>query len=86
VVRLEGDRQDLGRLDPQPGEQLRVRPRDPARRVAEPVAVRVLADGDQDLPYGGLDPPQVDDPVNGDAAKLATDQPGGDFVQFTVAR
>ena len=60
VVGVEdGGEHVLGAL-PQPGELLGVHPRDPGRRVDEPVPVRVLADGEQYLADRPLDPRLVD--------------------------
>ena len=60
VVGLEGGAEHLGRVDPQAGEEFGVRAGDPGRGLLEPVAVRVLADRDQDLADRLLDPAQVD--------------------------
>jgi hypothetical protein len=84
VVGLERGLEHLGRLDPEPGEQLRVGPRHPGRRQAEPVAVGVFADRDEDLADGGLDPLQVDRALDLNAAKPATDQPGGDVIELNL--
>src|SRR6202012_1194863 len=45
---------------PQSGELLGVGPRDPRRGVAQAVPLRVLADGEQDLPDRALDARQVE--------------------------
>ncbi|GAB3967609.1 hypothetical protein GCM10027615_17410 [Plantactinospora veratri] len=84
VVGLEGGGEHLGRVDPEPGEEFGVRPGDPGRRLDQTVPVRVLADGDQDLPDRLLDPGQVDGVLDRPAAELAVDQPGGEVVQLVV--
>ena len=53
---VEGRGEDVARLLPQPGEDLRVGAGDARRGVPQPVAVRVLADADEQLTHGGLDP------------------------------
>ena len=56
VAEVEGRRQDvLGPL-PQPGEDLLVRTGHPGRRLPQSLAVRVLADRDQQLAHGVLGP------------------------------
>jgi len=60
VVRLERGGQHLGGIDPEAGEELGVRAGDPGRGALETVAVRVLTDGDEDLPDRLLDPGEVD--------------------------
>jgi hypothetical protein len=59
VVGLEARLHDRRRVHAQAGEELRVRPRHPGRRLAQPVAIGVLAEGDEDLPYRRLDPLEV---------------------------
>lgn len=85
MVRLEGRRQDLGRVDAQAGEELGVGAGDPGGRLAQPVAVGVLADGDEDLADGRLDALQVDVALDVDAAELAADEPGRDVVELAGA-
>jgi len=60
VVFLEDRGEDLGRVDAQPGEDLRVGAGDPGRRLPEALAVGVFPDRGEDLPDGPLDPGQVD--------------------------
>jgi hypothetical protein len=84
VVRLEGRGQHLGRVDAQAGEQLGVGAGDPGRCLAQPVAVRVLADGEQDLADRDLDALQVDVALDVDAAELAADEPGRDVVELCI--
>jgi hypothetical protein len=55
----DGGQHVLGAL-PQPGELLGVHPRHPRRRVEEPVPLRVLADGEQDLADRPLDALLID--------------------------
>jgi hypothetical protein len=86
VVRLEGRGQDLGRVDAQAGEELGVGAGDPGGCLAQPVAVGILADGDEDLADRGLDALQVDVALDLDAAELATDQPSRDMVEFGLDR
>jgi hypothetical protein len=86
VVRLEGRGQDLGRVDAQAGEELCVGAGDPGGCLAQPVAVGILADGDEDLADRGLDALQVDVALDLDAAELAADQPGRDMVEFGLDR
>jgi hypothetical protein len=52
VMLVEGLLQHGVRIGIEAGENLLVGPGDSGRRVAEPVAVRVLADRDQQLAYG----------------------------------
>ena len=52
VAEVEGRREHVLRLLPQAGEDLRVRPGDPGRGVPQAVAVRVLADRDEQLADG----------------------------------
>jgi hypothetical protein len=77
VVGLERGGEHLRRVDPQAGEQLGVRARDPGRRPAQAVALRILADGNQDLPDGRLDPRQVDGLLDPGATYPPVDQTGG---------
>jgi hypothetical protein len=51
---------------PQPGELLRVGPRDPGWRGAQAVPFWILAYREQDLPDGALDARQVELPVMAD--------------------
>lgn len=82
MVRLEGRGEDPGRVDAQAGEQLGVGAGDPGGCLAQPVAVRVLADGDEDLADRGLDALQVDVVLDLDPAELAADEPGRDVVEL----
>ncbi|GIG73757.1 hypothetical protein Pfl04_21610 [Planosporangium flavigriseum] len=84
VVGLERRGEHLSRVDPQAGEELGVRPRDPGRRTAQAVAVGVLADGDQDLPDSGLDPRQVDDALDAGTTQPPVDKTGGQVVERVV--
>jgi hypothetical protein len=84
VVGLERGEQHLGGVDAQAGEELGVGAGDAGRGLAQAVAVRVLADRDQDLPDGVLDALEVDVALDLDAAELAADQPGGDVVELAV--
>ena len=68
VVRVEDGGEHVLRALPQPGELLGVGPRDPRRGVAQAVALRILADREQDLPDRALDARQIEvaaDPVRG---------------------
>src|SRR5690606_23001476 len=56
----------------EPGEELLVGARDAGRGLLEPLTVRVLPDGDQDLPHGGLDAGLVDGHVSGPTRGWAT--------------
>src|SRR6202040_3817254 len=60
VVRVEDGGEHVLRALPQPGELFGVGPRDPGRGVAQAVALRVLTDGEQDLPDRALDARQVE--------------------------
>src|SRR5215472_18337910 len=60
VVRVEDGGEHVLRALPEPGELFGVGPRDPGRGVAQAVALRVLADGEQDLPDRALDARQVE--------------------------
>jgi hypothetical protein len=81
VVGLERGGEHLGRVDAQAGEQLGIRTRDPGRRAPQAVAIRVLADGDEDLPDGRLDPRQVDSLFDPGATYPPVDQAGGQVIQ-----
>ena len=78
---LERRGQHLGRVDPQAGEELRVGPGHPGRGALQAVAVGVLADRDQDLADGALDPGEVDGVVDGSSAEPAVDQPGREVIK-----
>jgi hypothetical protein len=84
VVGLEGGLEDLGRVDPQAGEQLRIGPGDPRRGALEPIAVGVFADRDEDLANCLLDPPEVDGLLDRSTGEFAVDQAGGEIVQLVV--
>jgi hypothetical protein len=84
VVRLERRGKHLGRVDPQAGEQLGVRAGDPGRGALETVAVRVLADRDEDLADRFLDPRQVDGLLDRRTGELAVDQMRGEVIEFVV--
>ena len=60
VVGLERDREVVRRVLVDPGEDLLVHVRDARRRADEPVAIRVFADGFEDLAHRALDPLGVD--------------------------
>ena len=60
MVRVENGGEHVLRALAQPGELLRVGPRDPGRGVAQAVSLRVLADRDQDLFDRALDARQVE--------------------------
>ena len=60
MVRVENGGEHVPRDLPEPGELLRVSSRDPGRGVAQAIALRVLADRDQDLPDRALDARQVE--------------------------
>jgi hypothetical protein len=77
VVGLEHSGEYLGRVDAQTGEQLGVRAGDPGRGATQAFAIRILADSDQDLPDGRLDPGQVDGFVDPGATYPPVDQTGG---------
>ncbi|GAA3344383.1 hypothetical protein GCM10020358_47400 [Amorphoplanes nipponensis] len=80
VVGLERRGEHLRRVDPQAGEELRVRAGDAGRGALETVAVRVLTDGDEDLPDRLLDAGQVDGLLDRGAGELAVDQTRGEVV------
>jgi hypothetical protein len=86
VVGLERRTEHLRRLDTQPGEQLGVGASHAGRGLLQTFAVRVLADRDEDLADGRLDPRQVDRGVDVGAAQAAADQPGGDMIELAIAR
>ena len=65
VVRLEGDGEVLGGVFVQARADLGVHAGDPLRRVQQPVAVGVLADGLEDLAHGLLDAREVHRRVDG---------------------
>jgi hypothetical protein len=85
VAGLERGGQHLRRVDPQAGEQLSVRPGDPGRGLAQPVAVGVLADRDQDLPHRLLDAHEVDGLLDRGAGELAVDQACREIVEVLPA-
>src|SRR3984885_956126 len=60
VIGVKDGRQHVRRVHAQPGELLGIGPRDPGRRIAQSVPVRVLSDGEQDFPDRALDPRQVE--------------------------
>ena len=62
VTGVEDRREHALRLPPQAGELLLAGSRHPCRGVAQAVSVRVLADGQQDLPDRVLDTPEIDPP------------------------
>src|SRR5680860_257151 len=64
VVFLEGHVEMLRRFLVQATEDLRVHVRDSIGGAREPVAVRVLADRDEDLAHCGHDPRAIDRPVH----------------------
>ncbi|GAB2582370.1 hypothetical protein Aab01nite_59730 [Paractinoplanes abujensis] len=84
MVGLEGGLQDLGRVDPQAREELRVRPGHSRRGALQPVAVGIFPDRDEDLANRLLDPPEVDGLLDRSTGELAVDQAGGEIVQFVV--
>lgn len=84
MVGLEGGGQDLCRVDPQAGEELGVGAGDPGGGAFQPVTVRVLADGDEDLADRLLDPPEVDGLLDRGAGELSVDQAGGEIVEGVV--
>ncbi len=83
VVLVEGGLEDLGGVDAQSGEEFGVGAGDAARGLLEAGPVGVLADGDQDLPDGGFDPPQVHRVFDGAAVDAAVDEAGGQVVEFS---
>ncbi|GLY05227.1 hypothetical protein Acsp01_56060 [Actinoplanes sp. NBRC 101535] len=84
MVRLEGGGEHGGRVDPQAGEEFGVGAGHPGGGALQAVAVRVLADGEEDLPDRLLDPPEVDGLLDRRTGELAVDQPGGEVVEFVV--
>src|SRR5579875_3391205 len=60
VIGVEHGAEHRRGILPQPGELLGERPGHPPGRVPQAVPARVLADGDQDLPYRPLDPGEID--------------------------
>jgi hypothetical protein len=84
VVRLERRGEHLRGIDPQAGEELRVRAGDPGGGAYQTVAVRVLTDGDEDLPDRFLDAGQVDGLLDRGAGELAVDQTRGEVVDSVV--
>jgi hypothetical protein len=84
VVRLEGGGEHGSRVDPEAGEEFRVRAGDPGRSAFETVAVRILTDRDEDFPDRFLDPPEVDGLLDRSSGELAVDQTGGEVVEFVV--
>jgi hypothetical protein len=84
VVGLEGGGENLGRVDPQAGEELGVCAGDPGRGALQPVPVRVLTDRDEDLPDRLLDPPEVDGLLDRSTGELSVDQAGGEIVEAVV--
>jgi hypothetical protein len=84
VVRLERGGEHLGRVDSQAGEELGVRAGDPGRGALQTVAVRVLADRDEDLPDRFLDPREVDGLLDRSTGELAVDQVRGEVVELVV--
>ena len=56
VIGIEHGGEHVAGLEAEAGELLRVGPGDPVRRFPQPVPVRVLADGEQDLADRPLDP------------------------------
>ena len=71
VVLVEGGRQDLGRVLPEPGEGLGVGPGHPGGGVPQPVAVRVLPDRDQQLADGAAARSRLVDSAAADRARPA---------------
>ena len=55
MTQIEGRGQDIRRLLVEPAEHLGIPPRDPRRGIAEPVAIGILTDGDEEVPHGALD-------------------------------
>jgi hypothetical protein len=85
VIGLERRGEHVTRVDPEPGEQFRVRLRDPDRGAPQSVPVGILTDGDEDLPYGVFDPFEVNGLLDGTAARPAIDQSSSQIVQLAVA-
>jgi hypothetical protein len=84
VVRLERRGEHLGRVDPQAGEELGVGPGHPGGGADQAVAVRILTEGDEDLPDRFLDAGQVDGALDRRAGELAVDQTRGEVVGLVV--
>ncbi|BCJ59825.1 hypothetical protein Jiend_32470 [Micromonospora endophytica] len=84
VVGLERGGEHGGRVDAKAGEELGVRSGDPGRGLLETVAVRVLADRDQDLADRFLDPGEVDGVLDRSPGQPAVDQSCGDVVEDVV--
>jgi len=82
VVGLERRGEDPVRIDPQASEELGVGAGHPGRRLAQPVAVGVLTDRDEDLPDGAFDPGQIDRLVDRDATERPVDQPCREVIQL----
>lgn len=81
---LEGRGEHVFRLHAQAGEELCVRVRHSSRRPLQAIAVRVLADGDEDLPDRFLDPLQVNGVGDRAAGQLAVDQSRSEDVEVIV--
>ena len=61
IVRLMKDRvQMYPRIDAQPGHQLDIRSRDPARRFLQSLALGIFADGEKNLADGPFDAREID--------------------------
>jgi hypothetical protein len=87
VVGLERRGEHLRRIHPQTGEELRVGAGDAGGGPLQTVAVRVLTDGDEDLPDRFFDAGQVDGLLDRGAGELAVDQTCGKVVGLVeVAR
>ncbi len=82
MVGFEGGGEHPVGFDAQPGEELGIGAGDPGGSAAQPVAVRVLPDRDEDFPNRGFDAGQVDDLVDRNATEPAVDQPGCEIVQL----
>jgi hypothetical protein len=84
VVGLEGCGQHILGLDPQAREQLGVRASDPGWGALETIAVRVLADGDENLPDRALDALEVYGICDWPAGEFTVDQPRSQVVQSSA--
>jgi hypothetical protein len=84
VVGLERGGEHLRRVDAQAGEELGVRAGDPGRGALQTLAVRVLADRDEDLPDRLLDAREVDGLFDRGTGELPVDQPRGEIVERVV--
>jgi catechol 2,3-dioxygenase-like lactoylglutathione lyase family enzyme len=84
VVGLERGLEDLIRVDPEPGEELRVGAGDPGRGLLESIAVGVLPDRDEDLAYRVLDPDEVDRFLDRRTGDRPVYQPSGEVVEAIV--